>query len=278
MMTTRKGYTLVEMLVVLAIITLLLAIVLPRLSFQQRGAGLKGAASELSSALRTARRLAITNREVRALALDIYAIPAEFMIMRPKGASWEQDPGVETHTFTEQNIAVVGVTDRNWGVAPYTLNITRTDDMPPIDGVEGTVTIPSISLAFYNPGAGNGLINSIYYLIRFQPTGTADDALIYLWNIQEGRHEIPIATPALALSNITKLGVPPGLLIDDPTDQSKFFRLPNEASVADAYYYTLVVNPITGGVTVYDYAWGIGGPNPPPSPPRMRWDRKKDGQ
>jgi hypothetical protein len=103
-------------------------------------------------------------------------------------------------------------------------------------------------------------------LIRFQPTGTADRAVIYLWNITEERLEIPAPSLGMSLSNFHTLGVPPGLKINNPNAQSAFFTVQNAASTADSRYYTVVVNPVTGGVTVYDYAWGDG-----------QWDRKKDG-
>ncbi|RJP25350.1 MAG: prepilin-type N-terminal cleavage/methylation domain-containing protein, partial [Candidatus Abyssobacteria bacterium SURF_5] len=206
----RQGYTLVEMLVVLAIIALMMVIVVPRFAVSQKGEGLKGAANELGSMLRTARRIAITKRQVRALALDIYSIPAEFMIMRwdedpdPTKSTWIQDEGTETHRFTDENVAVVAVTTRNWG-GGSSLDITRTDDMNPFDGAEelctGTPPYFDSNERLFNPqinasGApayGNSHVNVVYHLIKFQPTGTADEALIYLWNIEENRREIPTA-------------------------------------------------------------------------------------
>ena len=92
--------------------------------------------------------------------------------------------------------------------------------------------------------------------------------MIYLWNITEGRREIPNPTAFLSAANLSKLGVPPGLSINDIDDQQAFFSVQSESSEEDAYYYTLVVNRITGAVEVYDYAWGYGNP---------QWDRKKDG-
>lgn len=311
----RQGYTLVEMLVVLAIIALLMAIVVPRFAMSQKGEGLKGAATELTTALRTARRIAITKREVRALALDIYSIPAEFMIMRfddktdPTHQTWVQDENTEAHKFTDDNVAVVAVSTMPWptdgGSPPVSvLDITRTDDTD-LDTEEESSSLPTRDSTIFNPQIGNdpddaaygkpsqtdGHVTPIYHLIKFQPTGTADAAYIYLWNIEQGRQEIfptGATTPeeanekivAFGLSNILKLGIPPGLIVDNENDQSQFFRLPDSppppapqacASPADAYYYTVVVNPITGGVTVYDYAWGTGSTND-------GWDRKKDGE
>jgi prepilin-type N-terminal cleavage/methylation domain-containing protein len=290
----RQGYTLVEMLVVLAIIALLMAIVVPRFTMSQKGEGLKGAATELTTALRTARRIAITKREVRALALDIYSIPAEFMIMRwnedssdSSKSTWVQDKNTETHKFTDDNVAVVAVENTSsW----TNLDIKRTDDTN-LDMAEEPSTVPlTRNDTTFNPQIGtdptdatyygkpcptDGHVTPIYHLIKFQPTGTADKAIIYLWNIEQDRQEIPTTTNeemlALGLSNISKLGVPPGLIINDVNDQSIFFKLLNSASPADSYYYTLVVNPITGGVMVYDYAWGTGSGTD-------GWDRKKDGE
>jgi prepilin-type N-terminal cleavage/methylation domain-containing protein len=265
---SQRGYTFVEMMVVVAIIVIMMAIVIPRLAFQQRGAGLKGAATELMTALRNARRMAITKREVRALALDIYSIPAEFGVMRPKtprdlpaSPAWIQE-GVFQQL--PENIAIVAVTTPGWN----TVNIARTDDVNPINGIEeGLGAFPT---PIYNPGAGNGLVNSIYHLVTFNPTATASPAVIYLWNVTEERRELPSVSAAHALSNLDTLGVPPGLVINNANDQQTFFSLPTAASPDDSYYYTLVVNPITGGVTIYDYAWddGSGG----------GWNRRKDGE
>jgi prepilin-type N-terminal cleavage/methylation domain-containing protein len=260
-----KGYTFAEMMVVMAIIALMMAILVPRFAFQQRGVALKGAAGELASALRTARRLAITNRELTALAIDIYSIPAEFVMMREENAgSCDWAPIGEYHRLPD-NIAIVAVTGSSWSSNP--LDITRTDDQNTIDSTEDLS--PACPDRLFNPGSGNGIVNTVYHLIRFQPTGTVDGAMIYLWNVTEGRQELPASTDAHALSNLHALGVPPGLTINDATRQDQFFNVATSASEADSYYYTLVVNPITGGVMVYDYAWGTGS---------GIWDRKKDGE
>lgn len=252
----------VEMMVVVAIIALVMAIVIPRLAFQQKGSGLKGASQELMTALRAARRQAITERELRALALDIYSIPAEFVTMREKRAD---DPTgspdwirVGESRRLPENIAVVAILSDQGASA---LDARRTDDND-FDGVEDTTTSGTI----FNPSEADAHINPIYRLIRFEPTGTADEAVIYLWNISEERREIPAPDPTLVLSNFHNLGAPPGLNVN-LTQQSQFFTVASATSSYDAFYYTLVVNPITGGVTVYDYAWGDGG-----------WDRKKDGE
>ncbi|GAB4343649.1 MAG: hypothetical protein Kow0099_22280 [Candidatus Abyssubacteria bacterium] len=268
----------VEMLVVLAIIALLMVIVVPQFAFQQKGAGLKGAATELMTALRTTRREAITNRELRALALNIYSIPAEFVMMRqprtgePSVPSWIEVG--EPHQLPK-NIAIVAVMESLSG----SLDAKRTDDVDlDLDDENptspGDPELPSNSRIFNpeldpnipTPTHGRNVhVNPIYRLIRFWPTGTADPAVIYLWNITEGRQEIPAPTAAMALSNIDTLGVPPGLQLNNITSQTNFFTVPTANSPYDTYYYTLVVNSVTGGVRVYDYAWGDG------------WDRKKDG-
>jgi hypothetical protein len=80
----------------------------------------------------------------------------------------------------------------------------------------------------------------------------------------------------LSAANLSKLGVPPGLKLDASNNQQTFFKVPTggDDSPDDSYYHTLVVSPLTGAVTVYDYAWGngdMGGGN-------WQWDRKKDGE
>ena len=265
----KKGYSLVEMLVVIAIVALMTAIVVPQIAFQQKGAGLKGAATEMVSALRAVRRLAIAEREYRVLAINLYPIPGEFVMMRPRGSGdpatpiWIQVGEARQLPNNIAIVAAVAANDSNWTNLDI-LDITRTDDANPINGVEDL----TISDTMFNPANGDGLVNDIYRLIRFYPTGTADSALIYLWNVTEGRREIPNPSVNLSLSNISALGVPPGLNINAIGDQTQFFNVPTggDDSPDDAYYYTLEVSPITGSVIVYDYAWGGG------------WDRKKDGE
>lgn len=273
-MKQSRGYTFAELLVVVAIITLMMAIVVPRFVFQQQGEGLRGAASEITAALRAARRVAITKRELRALALDIYSIPAEFVEMRWTGTTWAREG--EAHQLAD-NVAVVAVTTPGWTL----LDITRTDDVN-LDGSEESWALPSATQTLFNPqvdssgdpAATNDFVNLVYHLVKFNQTGTADSAVIYLWNVKDERREIPGGTTAQALSNIHTLGVPPGLVIKNDDDQQAFFSLPTTDSPADIYYYTLVVNPITGGVKVYDYAWGTGAS----ASPDYEWDRKKDGE
>ena len=161
------------------------------------------------------------------------------------------------------------------------MNVTRTDDNN-LDGFENTAFEDSLlNLAqIYNPeiippgfpNAGqpgkNGMTNELFRLVRFRSTGTGDAAIIYLWNTKENRRELPNPTDGQTLSNLYALGVPPGLKINDPADQTQFFAVADPTSTDDSYYHTLVVNPITGSVAVHDYAWGYGTP---------QWDRKKDG-
>jgi len=279
----RDAYTLTEMLVVLAIIGIMAAIVVPQISYSQKGVGLKGAATDLMSTLRTARRMAIAEREYRIVALNLFAIPGEFVIMRPKNYSdtgpqlWI--PVGETHRLSE-NIAIVSVSPPTWNQ----LDVLRTDDAD-LDGVEDAVLKKVTNTAVYNfvpaifnpeldPTTGdpnpstNLIVNSLFRVIRFYPTGTADAAMIYLWNTTEGRREIPNPTADLSAANLANLGVPPGLTVDASGNQLTYFDVTSPASEDDIYYYTLVVNRLTGSVEVYDYAWGYGSP---------QWNRKKDG-
>lgn len=270
---SQDGYSLAEMLVVVAIIAVMAAIVIPQLAFQQKGSGLKSAATELMSSLRAARRMAIAERELRALAIDLYSIPGEFTIMRPRNSN---DPPAplwiavgESHQLPN-NIAIVAVTSRTW----TTLDITRTDDVN-LNGAEdplvtsATIFNPELDAAGNPNPSTNGIVNSIYRLVKFYPTGTADEAMIYLWNTTEERRDIPNPSMNLSLSNIPALGVPPGLDINALNNQQAFYSVPSENSEFDVYYYTLVVNPLTGSVEIYDYAWGYGNP---------QWNRRKDGQ
>jgi prepilin-type N-terminal cleavage/methylation domain-containing protein len=270
----KRGYTIVEMMVVLAIIALMMAIVVPRFAMSQKGVALKGASQEVMSALRTARRLAILGirdishaTQMYAVAFDIYSVPARFAIVRKTGADFSAWQIAYDFEELPENIAIAAISKPT----DNAFNVTRTDDGN-LNGVEDTLSSDLI----WNPqvpSVGNGITNIVYRLVKFWPTGTADHVIIYLWNVKDGRQEIPNPTVGMTLSNLHTLGVPPGLQLDDLNDQQSFFRLPSEVSTFDSYYYTIVVSSITGGVTVYDYAWGEGGG----TMPNMRWDRKKDG-
>ncbi|MBI5116838.1 type II secretion system protein [Candidatus Poribacteria bacterium] len=272
----KRGYTIVEMMVVLAIIALMMAIVVPRFAVSQKGVALKGASQEVMSALRTARRLAILGirdisqaTQMYAVAFDIYSVPARFAVIRKTGSASDWNSWQITYDFKDlpENIAIAAINQPGYTA----FNVTRTDDNT-LDGVEDSLSSDLI----WNPqapSAGNGITNIVYRLVKFRPTGTADPVIIYLWNTKEGRQEIPNPTVGMTLSNLHTLGVPPGLQLDDLNDQQSFLRLPSEVSTFDSYYYTIVVSSITGSVTVYDYAWGEGGG----TTPNMRWDRKKDG-
>ncbi len=274
---SHDGYSLTEMLVVLAIIAVMTAVIIPQIAFQEKGSGLKGAATELMSTLRATRRIAIAERQYHALAINLHAIPAEFSIMRPKTSS-DSGPQLwipvgESHRLPD-NIAVVSISTSGW----TKLDVTRTDDFD-FSGAEDprqtNTAVFSQEPAIFNPelNAGvpgpNSIVNPIFRMIRFYPTGTADRAVIYLWNTTEARREIPNPNANLSAANLSALGVPPGLSLDVSNNQQTFFNVPSEDSPDDAYYYTLVVNRLTGAVEVYDYAWGNGG---------SQWDRKKDGE
>lgn len=78
--TGRRGFTLVEMLVVLAIITMLLAISIPFTSGFGKGLRIKTAAMAILGTLRVARSNAITYREEHAVIFDV-----------EKGEYWIED-------------------------------------------------------------------------------------------------------------------------------------------------------------------------------------------
>jgi len=66
----RKGFTVIELVVVLAIISLVLGSSIPLFSRFQASQRLKSSASDFSSALRTAQSQAITHRRTHAVVLD----------------------------------------------------------------------------------------------------------------------------------------------------------------------------------------------------------------
>jgi hypothetical protein len=214
------------------------------------------------STLRTARRMAIAERQYHAVVFDLYSVPGQFMIMRDKKPDdpnvFEGDPVGEFHRLPD-NIAIVSISAPSW----TKLDVTRTDDV----NLDGTEEVCADTI--WNPQEGDGRVNPVYRLIGFEPTGTATAAVIYLWNVEDGRTPLPNPNNKQTVANLDTIGIPPGLTVAVPiNDQRNYFSVGVEDSSDDAYYYTIAVSAITGNVTVYDYAWGTGTP---------QWDRKKDG-
>lgn len=67
----HAGFTLFELLVVLALLALLTGLALPSISAGMPGTELKGAARQLAAGLRKARSLAVTRKEEAVLILDV---------------------------------------------------------------------------------------------------------------------------------------------------------------------------------------------------------------
>ena len=88
-----NGFTLVELLVVLAIMALVVTLLAPMLRIGRSGADLRSASSEMLAAMRTTRSLAIAQNRPTALLLDPvygrYGEPMRYHLL-PKGMimSW----------------------------------------------------------------------------------------------------------------------------------------------------------------------------------------------
>ena len=77
---TRSAFTLMEMLIVLAVIALILGVSIPFFASFTKGAKLKTAAKDITAVLNTARSLAITHRRNYSVTFDYSARPHSYYI------------------------------------------------------------------------------------------------------------------------------------------------------------------------------------------------------
>jgi prepilin-type N-terminal cleavage/methylation domain-containing protein len=69
----RRGYTLLELMLVSTIVAVSLALVAPRFGAMRDGASVRGATGEIGAAFSTARQTAITRRTTAAIVFDTAA-------------------------------------------------------------------------------------------------------------------------------------------------------------------------------------------------------------
>ncbi len=79
--TGKKAFTLMEMLIVLAVITLLLGISIPFVANFTKGAKLKTAAKDVFAILNTARNLSLTYRKNYSIIFDTSVTPHAYYII-----------------------------------------------------------------------------------------------------------------------------------------------------------------------------------------------------
>ena len=84
MKKNRRSFTLIEMLVVLAVIVLILGVSVPFFASFSKGAKLKTVASDVSEILNSARSLAITNRKNYSVVFDFIDYPHSYYIIDEK--------------------------------------------------------------------------------------------------------------------------------------------------------------------------------------------------
>lgn len=84
-----KGFTLVELMVVLAIASIMLAMMLPNVSGYMSSLEINAAAEELATDLRSARQLAISKNVKTAIVIDINARQYALYRMPMPGKPWQ---------------------------------------------------------------------------------------------------------------------------------------------------------------------------------------------
>ncbi|MCD5397451.1 prepilin-type N-terminal cleavage/methylation domain-containing protein, partial [candidate division NPL-UPA2 bacterium] len=111
-----RGFTLLELLVVLAIMALLTAMSAPAISGYLRGARLRGGARQIASALRHARQLAITKRSDHTVYFNI--AEEQFWVVDRDGVlvgerrtlpdTIDFHPPLPSYTFTARGTGTLG--------------------------------------------------------------------------------------------------------------------------------------------------------------------------
>ncbi|MBT9147321.1 MAG: hypothetical protein DDT32_01075 [Syntrophomonadaceae bacterium] len=115
----KMGFTLLELLVVLVIMSMIIAMSVPAFSTYQRGARLRSASREISSAIMLARTQAITLRKERAVVF--VEADREFGIAGDE-EGWTLPPGIRFN-FTGTYEVLLTPTGRVEGVLPLRIKI-----------------------------------------------------------------------------------------------------------------------------------------------------------
>jgi prepilin-type N-terminal cleavage/methylation domain-containing protein len=113
------GYSLVELLTVLAVISILMAIAAPTIGGHLALQEVRGAAQEVVQVLRDTRDSAINEGVPRYVFFDPNATPRTYQVWRFSGTTWTEDGRVstlpESVTFTDADVTFPGLADAPTG-------------------------------------------------------------------------------------------------------------------------------------------------------------------
>lgn len=149
-------------------------------------------------------------------------------------------------------------------------SVTGLDEDAEDVGLDGSDTADRDADGPVDLNEQDGELDPVYRVIRFDPQGRSDRAVIWLWDAAEGGTPIPANIPNLPAS-LQAIGLPPGMsLMTAGRTQENYFTVTDQTK--DTNYYTIEVTPGTGAVQIYDYARGTGTVGPPTD-----WNMAKDG-
>lgn len=150
-MASRRGFSLTELMVVLAVILLLAALIFPAIGPARRQARMRQSAATVAEAMRLARSLAIAHSAAYSLSFETTAVPQEVRIYSGGGSPDEPDrierlpEGIEFHPEPPVDGAVVfrpdGSCDGNYTVGLRNKLTTTDTRQVAVQAASGRVTV-----------------------------------------------------------------------------------------------------------------------------------------
>jgi len=180
----ESGHSLIELLIVLAIVTILSAIAIPQMVSQRRLLRSTAMPREIATQLRFARQLAMSNRQAYTFQYEDTSTKKEIKVLGPVtvgGAALSSSaPGCPT-TLPSTAVSTVGLDQGGLPISEISYGIPTSSELP-----SGAPSIPTGALS---DGVSKTALASNKICITFQPdgrvidsTGTLVDRALYFYN------------------------------------------------------------------------------------------------